>query len=284
MVTFASVCRSGAYQTDAMEMRIRHRTVDSAPFTCGSFLRMNIPVMFIAMLYSPRRWTLRDRGRNLVVQYDGARQVRLEADGQPVAHKPIGLLGDAVFDLGPVDDVVQTVRVSRGLRARLRRVDLLEKDPEALTRRPLTTPFVPPEGTKARRLYAFREAHPHLYAARHVVTEVLAVLVGVVGIGALVSAMARSVLHSINMSWLPDLPDISPPEWLRNLDPLSWLFRLLPEWDWFGWLPDLDMPWLQYLVPVVVAILVAVGEVERRKKRTQRERHSDTPENDDAHG
>ena len=236
------------------------------------------------MLYSPRRWTLRDRGRNLVVHYDGARQVRLEADGQPVAHRSIGLLGDAVFDLGPVDDVVQTVRVSRGLRARLRRVDLLEKDQKALTRRPLTTPFVPPEGTKARRLYAFREAHPHLYAARHVGTEILAVLIGVLGIGALVSAMVRSVLHSINMSWLPDLPDISPPEWLRNLDPLSWLFRLLPDWDWFGWLPDLDMPWLQYLVPVVVAILIAVGEVERRKKRTQRERRSDTAENDDAHG
>ena len=115
-------------------------------------------------------------------------------------------------------------------------------------------------------------------------TEILAVLIGVLGIGALVSAMVRSVLHSINMSWLPDLPDISPPEWLRNLDPLSWLFRLLPDWDWFGWLPDLDMPWLQYLVPVVVAILIAVGEVERRKKRTQRERRSDTAENDDAHG
>lgn len=231
------------------------------------------------MLYSPERWTLRDRGRNLVVQYDGAGQVQLHVDGQSVAHKSLGVLGDAVFDLGSVDDVVQTVRVSRGLRARLRRADLVEKDPEALSR-PLTTPFVPPEGTKARRLYAFREAHPHLYAARHVGTEILAVLIGVLGVGALVSAMVRSVLHSIDMSWLPDLPDISPPEWLRNLDPLSWLFRLLPDWDWFGWLPHLDLPWLQYVVPVVVAILFAVGEVERRKKRAARERRSDT----DAHG
>ena len=189
-----------------------------------------------------------------------------------------------MFDIGSVDDVQQTVRVSRGLRNRLRRADLADKDPEALSRRPLVTPFMPPDGTKARRLYAFREAHPHLYAARHVGGEVLAVLIGVLGISALVSAMVRSVLHSINMSWLPDLPDISPPEWLRNLDPLSWLFRLLPDWDWFGWLPDIDMPWLQYLVPVVVAILIAGGEIERRKKRAERERHSDTTENDDAHG
>jgi hypothetical protein len=282
MVTFASVCWSGGYQTDANEMRIRHRTVQSMPSNQRVFSWNAYSSNVCAMLHSPERWTLRDRGRNLVVQYDGAGQVRLDADGRPVAHKSIGLLGDAVFDLGTVDDVVQTVRVSRGLRARLRRADLVEKD----TGRPLRTPFVPPEGTKARRLYAFREAHPHLYAARHVGAEVLAVLIGVLGFGALVSAMVRSVLHSINMSWLPDLPDISPPEWLRNLDPLSWLFRLLPDWDWFGWLPhfDVDMPWLQYVVPVVVAILFAVGEVERRKKRTQREQHSDTPKNDDAHG
>ena len=70
------------------------------------------------MLHSPERWTLNDRGRNLVVQYDGAGQVWLHADGQPPARKSLGVLGDAVFDLGSVDDVVQTVRVSRGLRSR----------------------------------------------------------------------------------------------------------------------------------------------------------------------
>jgi hypothetical protein len=37
-------------------------------------------------------------------------------------------------------------------------------------------------------------------------------------------------------------------------------------------------------VPVVVAILIAAGEVERRKKRTDRERQTDPSENDDAHG
>ena len=174
--------------------------------------------------------------------------------------------------------------MTRGLRNRLRRAELVEKDPDAAVRRPLVTPFVPSEGTKALRRYEFREAYPRVYAARHVATEVFVVLVGMLGIGALAIALARSVLHGINLSWLPDLPDISPPDWLRNLDPLSWVTRLLPDWDWWGWLPDFNLPWLQYLVPVVVAILIAGGEVERRKKRTERERQSDTTENDDAHG
>jgi hypothetical protein len=236
------------------------------------------------MLHSPERWTLRDRGRNLVAHHDGVGQVRLEEDGRLVAQKSAGVLGDVVFDLGSVDDVEQTVRVSRGLRNRLRRADLVEKGPDAVARRPLLTPFVPPEGTKARRRYDFREAHPRLYAGRHVATEVVAMLIGVLGIGAFVSAFARTVLPSINLSWLPDLPDISPPDWLGNLDPFSWVARLLPDWDWWGWLPDVNLTWVQYLVPVVVAILIAAGEVERRKKRTDRERQTDPSENDDAHG
>lgn len=218
------------------------------------------------------------------MHHDGVGHVRLEADGRLIARKSAGVLGDIKFDLGTVDDVEQTVRVSRGLRNRLRRADLVEKDPDAAVRRPLVTPFVPPEGTKARRRYDFREEHPRLYAARHVSTEVATMLIGVLGIGALVSAFARSLLPSINWSWLPDLPDISLPDWLRNLDPFSWVARILPHWDWWGWVPDVNLPWLQYLVPVVVAILLAGGEVERRKKRAERERHSDTTENDDAHG
>jgi hypothetical protein len=229
------------------------------------------------MLHFPERWTLRDRGRNLVAHHDGVGQVRLEEDGRLVAANSAGVLGDVVFDLGSVDDVEQTVRVSRGLRNRLRRADLVEKGPDAVAH---LIPFVPPEGTKARRRYDFREAHPCLYAGRHMATEVVAMVIGVLGIGAFVSAFARTVLPSINLSWLPD---ISPPDWLRNLDPFSWLARVLPDWDWWGWLPDVNLPWLQYLVPVVVAILIAGGEVERRKKRAERERQTDPPENDDAH-
>jgi hypothetical protein len=174
--------------------------------------------------------------------------------------------------------------VSRGLRNRLRRAELVAKDPDAAARRPLATPFVPSEDTKAVRRYGFREAYLRVYAARHVATEVVVMLVGVLGIGALAIALTRSVLDSINLSWLPDLPDISPPDWLRNLDPLSWVTSFLPEWDWWRWLPDFNLPWLQYLVPVAVAILIAGGEVERRKKRAERERQSDTTDNDDAHG
>lgn len=236
------------------------------------------------MLYSPERWTLRDRGRTLVVHHDGAGQLRLETDDRQVTQKSVGWFGDATFDLGTVDDLTQTVQVSRGLRNRLRRADLVEKDFDAVARRPLLTPFVPPEGSKARRRYDFREAHPRLYAARHVATEMVVMLIGVLGIGALVSAFARSLLPNVNLAWLPDLPDISAPNWLRNFDPFSWVARLLPDWDWWGWLPDVNLPWLQYVAPVVVAILIAGGEVERRKKRAARERQTDSAQSDDANG
>ncbi|HET6732220.1 hypothetical protein [Mycobacterium sp.] len=236
------------------------------------------------MLHTPERWTLRDRGRILVVHQDGAGQVRLEVDGRQVAEKSVGVLNDVTFDLATVDDVEQMVRVSRGLRSRLRRADLVEKAADAVARRPLLTSFVPPEGSKARRRYDFREAHPRLYAGRHVAIEVVVMLIGVLGVGALVSAFARSLLPSINWSWLPDLPDISAPGWLRNLDPFSWVVRLLPDWDWWGWLPDMNLPWLQYVAPVVVAILIAGGEVERRKKRANRERQTNSAKSDDADG
>ena len=106
----------------------------------------------------------------------------------------LAVLGDVAFDLGTVDDVEQRVLVSRGLRNRLRRAELVAKDPDAAARRPLATPFVPSEGTKALRRYEFREAYPRVYAARHVATEVVVMLVGVLGIGALAIALTRSVL------------------------------------------------------------------------------------------
>jgi hypothetical protein len=236
------------------------------------------------MLHTPERWTLRDRGRSLVVHHDGAGEVRLEVDGRRVAEKSAGVLGDVTFEVGTVDSYAQTVKVSRGLRNRLRRADLVERDSDTVVRRPLRTSFVPPDGSKARRRYDFHEAHPRLYAARHVATEVAIMLIGALGIGALVSAFARSLLPSVNWSFLPDLPDISPPDWLRNLDPFSWVVRFLPDWDWWGWLPDVNLPWLQYVAPVVVAILIAGGEVERRKKRAHRERQTNSAKADDADG
>src|SRR5688500_2228286 len=122
------------------------------------------------------RWTLRDRDRNLVVQHDGG-QVNAEVNGRSVAQATVRGLSDATLALGTVEDVEQSVRVTVGLGGRPRRADLVEKDFAAAIRRPMVMSFVPPSGTKARRRYEFREAHPRLYATRHVVFEVLAAII-----------------------------------------------------------------------------------------------------------
>lgn len=212
-------------------------------------------------------WTLRDRGRDLaVVARDG--EVALSVEGDVTATRRAEALGTVRWDL-PADGRAEAVKVELGLRGGIRRVELVEGaagDPLARLR----TPFVPPPGTRARRWHDLRETHPHLHAARHVVFAV----VGFLGISALVSAFVRRFVPTIDWSWLPniELPDISPPQWLRYLDPLAWLRAVLPDWDWFGWLPDL--PW-QYLVPLAVACAAAVREIDRRRRREQRERRHD---------
>ena len=68
---------------------------------------------------------------------------------------------------------------------------------------------------------------------------------------------------------LPDwLPEISKPDWLRYLDITYWLGRLGLSW------PDLGIPgWAEpvlehkkFWLPVAIAVFVAIGEVQRRRK------------------
>ncbi len=220
-----------------------------------------------------RTWTLRDRSRLFVVEELGDGAVRLLRDEEPVEERRAGAFDDITIALGTVDDEVeQSVLISLGLRRGIRRARLVERVEGA---RAVRIDFMPPEGTRARRRHDWREEHPRLFAARHVLTTGLGMLIGLLGIGALVSAFLRGLLPRIDWSWLPTLPEISPPGWLRYIDPVYWISRLLPDWDWFGWLPDLDLSWLQYAVPFIVAVLVGLGELDRRRKRQEREREDD---------
>ena len=218
-------------------------------------------------------WALRDRRRDLVVEDLGSGTVHVTCDGELIEERSAGALDDIKIALGTVDDETeQTVLVSLDLRRAIRRVRLVERAEGARTTR---IDFVPPAGTRARRRYDWHEQHPRLFAARHVLTTGLGMLIGLLGIGALVSAFFRGLLPRIDWSWLPDFPDISAPDWLRYIDPVYWISRILPDWDWFGWIPDLDLSWLQYVVPFVVAVLVGLSELERRRKRQNREREDD---------
>ena len=220
-------------------------------------------------------FTLRDHGAALAVRTwveGGRNHAQLLVDGAPVAAGSADAVGDVTLEHG-----ARRVHVAWWWRGRVGSCVLLEPDERlggALGRRRLRTPFVPPAGTRAARLHRFSEEHPRLFAARHVVISVGGVVLGVLGVSALVSALVRSLLPRIDGSWLPQLPDLHPPAWLRYLDPAYWLRRLLPDWDLLGWLPDLslpDAPWLRLVVPVLVAVAVARAEVARRRARQQRE-------------
>lgn len=133
--------------------------------------------------------------------------------------------------------------------------------------KPERIPFEPPAGTRAHRAHVFKRDHPKLYAARHLVIAVGEVVVALVGI--------RIAIGIIPWDKLP-FPDLDLPS--IDLPSIPW-----PDIDW----PDLDLPdidwpslpgWVtaildnkQFWLPILIAVFATFGEVERRRKRRERE-------------
>ena len=209
-------------------------------------------------------WTLRDHGRDFAVSDDGDGCVRLSLGGVDVDEAEVGRLDDHAFELDRHRGRHQKVKVERGLRGAVSRVTLRESGNGEPA---VSVPFVPPPGSRQRRLHDLREAHPYVFAARHLVTWV----VGVLGIGALLSALLGGLLPRIDLSWVPN-PEIDLPDW--NL--FGWvpdLFGWVP--DLFAWVPDWDLGWLKFVIGILVALSLTANEVERRKKLRQRAEAAD---------
>lgn len=129
------------------------------------------------------------------------------------------------------------------------------------------------ESREERRDRMARE-HPVRFTLQRVGVAVVEVVLGVLGIGAVLGVFVRGLLPNINWGWLPDvsvpqwLQDLEPPAWMRYIDPVYWIGRLDIPW------PDVDLPgWLtgsaKYWVPIVIALAVALGEVDRRRKKAE---------------
>ena len=127
----------------------------------------------------------------------------------------------------------------------------------------------PKSSREARRDRLARE-HPVRFTLERVGLAVVEVVLGVLGVGAIIGVFVRGLLP--NWDWLPDISvpqwiqDLEPPEWLRYIDPFYWLGRLDIPW------PDIDVPgWLtgstKYWLPIVIALFVALGEIDRRRKK-----------------
>ena len=211
-------------------------------------------------------YTLRHRGTDLTVETSVGQGTeknvaRLLVDGTEVDSAMTEEIGSV--ELGP--DTEHHTRVAWWWTGRVGICAVVEPGVGEERRRRI--PYAPPAGTRAARLHAWGEQHPTLYAARHVAINVLGTAAAVLGIGALLSAL----LPRISFGWLPDLPDLHPPQWLEYLDPARYLAPLV---DWvpplldrlLGWIPDWELGWLTYVVGFLVAVSLAVREVRRRKR------------------
>jgi hypothetical protein len=133
--------------------------------------------------------------------------------------------------------------------------------------------FTPPAGSRAARMDELRRNHPTLYAARHVVLAIGQVLIGVLGVGALLWGIVQGLLPRITLL-LPDLPDIPWPN--IDLPAIPWpdlpwpnIAIDLPDLSFLALLKDL---WnsVNWIVPIVIALFVAWNEIEKRRKREAR--------------
>ncbi|MCH8614195.1 hypothetical protein [Arsenicicoccus dermatophilus] len=213
----------------------------------------------------PQRWTLRHDGHDHVLEVrPGVRtSVRLSVDGAEVAS---ATTSDERVDLTPKDAAhwvrveVRLTRLGRVRRATLvvpgRSVDL---DPE-------------PGSPAALRLERRRQA-PWRYAALDVLVAAGRVVLPLLGLGAIAKAIVEPLLR-----WFeehlprPDLPSVPWPQ--IHLPQIPWpdLPEIplpdvdLPSWTppgWLGWLLDQ----LHFLWPVILAAILSVAEIRRRRKQ-----------------
>lgn len=191
---------------------------------------------------------------------------RLFVDGAPVDEQKstegsIRLEGGGltvVVRLNWLGQITQILAVPSG-------VDPKKADEEGIA-------FAAPEGSRAARLETLKRERPELYAARHVVIAILQVLIGVLGIGALLRGLLPRIglpdipwpdLDLPAIPW-PDLPDIPWPN-------IPWPDIDIPDLALFAWIKELWSS-ANWLIPIVIAVLVAINEVDKRRKRDRAEK------------
>lgn len=211
------------------------------------------------------RFTLEEGGHRYAVETDSAGLHTIgrlfvdgqQADEQKSMEKAIHLTGGdltVVVGLNWLGHVTEILAVPRGT------------DPKKAAEEGIA--FMPPAGSHAARLEVLRRKHPTLYAARHVVVAIGQVIVGFLGVGALLWGIVQGLLPRITLP-LPELPEIPWPS--VDLPTIPW-----PDLPW----PDIDLPDLSFLaplkdlwnsvnwiVPIVIALFVAWNEIEKRRKR-----------------
>jgi hypothetical protein len=119
-------------------------------------------------------------------------------------------------------------------------------------------------GSRAARRQAAQREHPARYASLHVLEGVGAVLLTVLGIGAIIQYLLRpllGLLPSVDLPSLPlpDLPDVPWPD-------IPW--PDLPSFELPGRLQAL-LDSLPYWLPIVIGIGAMIYEIRRQKRQRE---------------
>lgn len=174
---------------------------------------------------------------------------------------------DETIVLG-AEDAQSAVRLKFKAFGPARRVTLHASEAEAHTALG-GTDFEPKAGSKAAERVEWISRHPHLHTARQTAIAAAGVSIPILLIWLL------SMVSWPSIPW----PDINLPSipW-PDLPSIPWPDIDLPAIPW----PDVDLPSLpawtepvrKFLVPVLIAFLIARGEVKRRRKAEEKKSSS----------
>ncbi|GAA3231826.1 hypothetical protein [Actinocorallia longicatena] len=207
---------------------------------------------------APDRYLLEHEGRHYEIESSslgliGDRAV-LFADGERVAE------AKGELDAAKLEHDGIKIKVRWNLRHEIKEIRA-EAGEEPLR-------FVPPPGTLLARRDRWERERPVLFAARHVAGAAGQIALGVLGIGAIIKLILQPLLERIPRpaidlpDWhLPriDLPDIPVP----SFD--------LPDWALPGWLSAI-LHTAKFWGPIVVAIFVALNEIDKNQKKHARKK------------
>jgi hypothetical protein len=188
----------------------------------------------------PATFSIEHEGRLIEVVPDSLWErdrVRLVVDGETVAERKAD--GKRTMLKG---DGVNVHAVMPFWGGSVSRAELVHEDGTRMR-------LQPEAGTRAARVHRFEEAHPRVFAARHVLSGIAQVAIAIIGI-----TFAFRLLPAI------PLPDIALP----NIDLPS-----IPLPD----LPSITVPGpikailesKQYWLPIVIGIALASAELKRRR-------------------
>jgi hypothetical protein len=213
------------------------------------------------------RWTLQAAGRTHLVEVDPAglgRRVTWRVDGREVGTARSGDGRMRVLPGDGTDAGIGVVALRFGAWGPARRVTWYDGGRESATAAAVVgvggLDFEPEPGSRAARRKEWIGAHPRLYTVRQTLIG-LGTVVGPLLLAALLARLAFSIdLPAIPWPDLPDLPGIPRPD-----------------------LPDVDLPavpgWVRevadkakFVVPVLLAFVLARGEVRCRRAQDDRRR------------